>query len=53
MHRVAYLKNRILDQTVGSVSFELNYGKPPDMNIFQMFGYDAYMRLPDNLRKNL
>ncbi|GBL76997.1 Retrovirus-related Pol polyprotein from transposon TNT 1-94 [Araneus ventricosus] len=49
----AYLKNRIPNQTVGNLPFELKYGKPPDLNIIKVFGCDAYMRVPDNLRKKL
>ncbi|GBN05325.1 Retrovirus-related Pol polyprotein from transposon TNT 1-94 [Araneus ventricosus] len=49
----AYLKNRIPNQTVGNLPFDLKYGKPPDLNIINVFGCDAYMRVPDNLRKKL
>ncbi|GBM30067.1 Copia protein [Araneus ventricosus] len=49
----AYLKNRIPNQTVGNLPFELKYGKPPNLNIIKVFGCDAYMRVPDILRKKL
>ena len=53
VQRAAYLMNRIPNQTVGKAPFELKYGKSPDLNIIRVFGCDAYMRIPDNLRKKL
>ncbi|KFM70310.1 Copia protein, partial [Stegodyphus mimosarum] len=46
----AYLKNRIANQTVKNLRYELKYEKPLDLNIIKVFGSDAYMRVPDNLR---
>ncbi|GBM65135.1 hypothetical protein AVEN_185777-1 [Araneus ventricosus] len=48
-----YLKNLIPNQTVGNLPLELKYGKPPDLIIIKVFGCDAYMTVPDNLRKKL